>query len=185
MQSPMLASHRDEDTAKVPYLPLTLTTPAYAKPDVCEQSQGFTATQVAVGDPIVAFRNEAHSLAHTCHSRAQETEVRGLHEFKASLGYWRPQPVPPKRDGIPPSPHLLLDTIANPKLAKWGLGLTSGYPHIAEGSFAGKRSGRAHIGCSASLGACGWLALSHLLGAPPVLVVALCAPWSPWSSQTL
>lgn len=60
MQSPMLASHRDEDTTKVPYLPLTLTTPAYAKPDGCEQSQGFTATQVAVGDPIVAFRNKKH-----------------------------------------------------------------------------------------------------------------------------
>lgn len=61
-QSPMLVSHREEDTTKVPYLLLTLTTLACAKPDVWEQSQGIPAIQVAVGDPNCSFQKlEAHS----------------------------------------------------------------------------------------------------------------------------
>lgn len=170
---------------KVPYIPLTLTTQVCAEPNVYGQSQGFTATQVAVGDPIVAFRNWKHIHWLTPVILELRTEVRGLQEFKGQTGLREASVCATLRRRNSPTPHFILDKAANPKLTKWGLGLTSRYPHIAEGSFAGKRSGQAHIGCSASLGACGWPALNHLPGAPPVLVVALCAPWSPWSSQTL
>ena len=63
-------------------LPLTLTTPACAEPDCMGSPR---ASQVAVGDPIVAFRNWKHIHWLTPVILALRTEVRGFHEFKACL----------------------------------------------------------------------------------------------------
>lgn len=111
MQSPMLGSHRDEDTTKVPYLPLTLTTQHVLSQTYVSSPRASQLHRWNSWAPYCSFQKlEAHSLAHTCHPRAQETEEG---DYMSSRPAWATQ-----RRWNSPIPHFLLDKVANPRLAK-------------------------------------------------------------------